>query len=127
MVTKEKMDELKRRFANEKERDAVREEIKRLCDEDLQSVCEIAKLQMEETHEKIDDYIVRKQIEDILPGISIAYIAKKYFNKSRGWLHQRISGSIVNGVPAKFTPEEKEKFNQALHDMGKRLMSTSIS
>ena len=25
------------------------------------------------------------------------------------------------------TPEEKEKFNQALHDMGKRLMSTSIS
>ncbi len=121
------MDELKNRFANENERDAVREELARLCDEDLDGVMAAAREQVAETHAEIDACLVRKQIEDILPATSIAYIAKTYFNKSRQWLHQRISGSIVNGKPAQFTPEEKVIFNNAIHDIGERMLKISIS
>ncbi len=130
MVTKEKMDDLKRRFAaarTEKERDAIRQEISAVCDEDALKVAEIAIEQIKETRTEIDTYLVRKQMEDILPMTSLAYIAKTYFKKSRQWLYQRINGLSVNGKPAQFTEEELAHLNFALQDMGQKLMNTRIS
>ena len=83
--------------------------------------------QIKDSHAEIDAYLVRKQMEDILPCISLAYIAETYFKKSRQWLYQRVNGLLVNGKPAKFTPEELETLNYALQDMGQRLATTRIS
>lgn len=130
MVDRNIMDQLKERFINaktDKERDIVREEIRKACDEDAASVASIAVEQIKDTHAEIDAYIIRKQMEDVLPCISLAYIAETYFKKSRQWLYQRVNGLLVNGKPAKFTPEEIETLNFALQDMGQKLASTRIS
>jgi len=64
------------------------------------------------------------EIDEILP---YSYIAKKYFNKSRAWLSQRIRGSKVNGKTVKFTPDEIKKLNFAIKDISNKLGSISLS
>ena len=100
MITKEQLDALRERHTKartQKERDAVAE------------------------------MAIREQLQDVLPSISLAYIAKTYFNKTRAWLYQRINGLKVNGKPARFTPEEIETLNYALKDIGGKLSSIRIS
>ena len=124
------MDALKERYisaSTEKEKEQVLAEIRSACDEDANAVAEIAVEQIKESHAEIDAYLVRKQMEDILPCISLAYIAETYFRKSRHWLYQRVNGLLVNGKPAKFTPQEMETLNFALRDIGERLMTTHVS
>lgn len=67
------------------------------------------------------------KLEEVSEIISISYLAKKYFNKSRAWLHQRINGNIVNGKPAKLTEEEMNKLHVALNDISKKIGSVSAS
>ena len=69
---------------------------------------------------------IRQQLEEVKEVISLSYIAKKYFGKSRQWLNNRINGCIVNGKPCKFSEEEKEKLNYALSDVSKLLGSIRI-
>ena len=58
--------------------------------------------------------------KDIIP---FSYIAKNYFQKSRGWLQQKINGNVKNGKPAQFTADEIKTLNFALQDISKRLDS----
>ncbi len=54
------MDALRERFISAKskeERQAVDEEIHRICDEDPAKVAEIMKLQLQETHRKVDEML----------------------------------------------------------------------
>ena len=123
------MDQLKAKYINaktEKEREEVRSLIQQACNEDAVSGAEIATEQLKDTIVKIDQILVRQQIEEILPMTSLAYIAKTYFNKSRQWLYQRINGNIVNGKQASFTKEEIDILNHALNDIGNRLINTRI-
>ena len=123
------MDQLKAKYINaktEKEREEVRSLIQQACNEDAVSVAEIATEQLKDTIVKIDQILVRQQIEEILPMTSLAYIANTYFNKSRQWLYQRINGNIVNGKQASFTKEEIDILNHALNDIGNRLINTRI-
>lgn len=69
---------------------------------------------------------IRQQLEAVKEVISLSYIAKKYFGKSRQWLNNRINGCIVNGKPCKLSEEEKEKLNYALSDVSKLLGSIRI-
>ena len=59
--------------------------------------------------------------------ISLSYLAKRYFNKSRSWLYQRMNGNIVNGKPARFTSDELATLNRALKDISEKLGSLSVS
>ncbi len=123
------MNELKSRYVNAKnetEREAVMTEIKAACDNDALIVAEIAIGQIKETIIEAKTEVVRKQMEEILPMTSLAYIAKTYFNKSRQWLYQRVNGLSVNGNPAQFTKEELATLNFALQDMGRKLSQTVI-
>ncbi len=129
MMTKERMDELKSRYVNaknESEREAVMAEIRTACDRDALMVADIAVEQIKGTIEEAKELAVRRQMEEILPMTSLAYIAKTYFKKSRQWLYQRVNGLSVNGKPAKFTKEELATLNFALQDMGKKLSHTVI-
>ena len=129
MVTKEKMDLLKSRYMNtknEEEKEAVMKEIAELCDEDTMKVASVATEQIQESIDEINGIIIRRQLEDILQFMSLAYIAKQYFGKSRQWLYQRVNGTIVNGKPARFTNQEIDILNAAIQDMGNRLLSTKV-
>lgn len=82
--------------------------------------------QLKDTIERIDGVLIRQQMEEVLPFVSLAYIAKTYFRKSRQWLYQRVNGLSVNGKPARFTPAELDTLNIALKEMGQKLASTHI-
>lgn len=64
---------------------------------------------------------VRKQLEEVLPFISVSEFAKRYFGKSASWLHQRINGNAVHGKVAMFTPAELHTLANALRDVAGKL------
>lgn len=64
-----------------------------------------------------------KEISEI---VSLSYIAKTYFQKSKEWLYQRINGYIVNGKESKFTDAELNRLDFALQDISKKIGSFSI-
>lgn len=130
MITKEYMDALRERYVqakNDKEIEEIREELARLCDEDVEAVANIAIEQVKETRAEVRALNVREKMDSVLPSISLAYIAKTYFGKSRQWLYQRVNGLSVNGKTAKFTAEEIDTLNYALNDMGQKLINLRIS
>lgn len=70
---------------------------------------------------------VREQLKDVSEIVSMAYIAEKYFNKKRQWLYQRVNGTMVNGKPSSFKPEEIEILNRAFKDISKKIGSVRVS
>lgn len=75
----------------------------------------------------IEESAIKLQLQEVAEIVSLSYLAKKYFNKSRAWLYQRLNGNIVNGKPARFTNEELQTFNNALQDISKKIGSLNIS
>lgn len=69
---------------------------------------------------------VRQQLGDVPELLSMSYIATHYFGKSRTWLYQRINGNLVNGKPVFFTIEERKQLQDALHDIGNKLLAIAI-
>ncbi len=86
---------------------------------------------LNESGEKIDEFIedtkIKLQLMEVSNIISLSYIAKNYFHKTRNWLYQKINGSVVNGKMAHFSPEEIDILNYALKDISKKIGSTVIS
>ena len=124
------MDILNSRYMEAKtdsEREAVFDEIRAEIDTDAKAVAQATLEQLRETNARIDEDIIREKIKNILPVISLSYIAKTYFGKTKSWMYQRVNGNLVNGKPAKFTDEEKEILNSALKDIADLLMKTSVS
>lgn len=70
----------------------------------------------------IDD--LRRQISDedyrIIP---VTYIAEKYFHKSHAWLSQRLNGTKMRGKSYSLNAEQKNIFNNAMHDIAQRFGS----
>ena len=75
----------------------------------------------------IEEQLVRRQMEEVLPILSVSYLAKHYFGKSASWFYQRLNGNKVNGKIASFTREEIEILNEALQDISKKVGALSIS
>jgi hypothetical protein len=70
---------------------------------------------------------VRMQLDEVSKIVSLSYISRNYFHKTRSWFHQRFSGQKVNGKQAKFTAGEIETLNYALQDISRKIGSTVIS
>ena len=69
---------------------------------------------------------VRLQLLGIKEIVSLSYISKHYFKKTRSWLHQKINGNIKNGKPCAFTNDELVTLNFALQDISKKIGSIAI-
>lgn len=125
----EKVKNLRNQFRNatEEEKEKIQLELDKLQDEDADAFSEAMLACMKDTNKELSDFIMREQLNEILPYISISAIAKNYFGKSKEWFYQKMNGNIVNGKPAKFTAEEIQKLNFALQDLSKKLGSVRIS
>ncbi len=125
----EKVKNLRNQFRNatEEEKEKIQLELDKLQDEDADAFAEAMLACMKDTNKELSDFIMREQLNEILPYISISAIAKNYFGKSKEWFYQKMNGNIVNGKPAKFTAEEIQKLNFALQDLSKKLGSVRIS
>ena len=99
-------------------------------EEDKKEMADFIAGRLEEADRKIDrleENTIKLQMQEVASIISLSYLAKRYFNKSRSWLYQRMNGNIVNGKPARFTEDELAILNSALKDISKKLGSLSIS
>ena len=69
---------------------------------------------------------IRSAMGELGNAISFAYIAKHYFGKSQSWLTQRLNGSRVNGKTARFNKSELIQFQNAIHDLGRKLSAIAF-
>ncbi|MCL1942468.1 MAG: DUF5053 domain-containing protein [Candidatus Azobacteroides sp.] len=82
---------------------------------------------IKETDTFINETKVKIQLLNVAKIVSLSYIAKEYFHKTRAWLYQKINGNKTNGRETRFTPEEIDTLNFALQDISKKIGSTVIS
>lgn len=114
-------------IATDEEKEKIKIELDKLQDEDADAFAEAMIECMKETNRNLSDFLMREQLNDILPYISVSAIAKNYFGKSKEWFYQKMNGNIVNGKPAKFTEEEIKNLNFALQDISKKIGSVRVS
>lgn len=86
-----------------------------------------AKLSVTESQNLIKIVEIRQKLDRVLDFVSMSYIAKNYFGKTRQWLYQRVNGNIVNGKSADFTPDELNTLSIALSELGDIMKETSRS
>jgi len=86
--------------------------------------------ELKESGERIDAFIeestVKMQLGKVSQIISLSYISRRYFNRTRTWMYQKVNGCYVNGKQVKFTHEEISTLNSALQDISKEIGSTVI-
>lgn len=130
MTTKEKFEELKEFELNaktNKELNRLHLELEKLADSDPNGF-EVAFMESaKKTLQAVKHLKIKEQMKDIEEIISMSFIAKTYFNKTKSWLSQRINELNVNGKPAQFTTEEINTLNEAFKDISKKIGSFSIS
>ena len=122
---KNRIEALKQRYIlakSDEEHEAVRVELRMLCDEDAGAVANAALESIKETNTEL----LREKLKDVLPIVSVSYLAKNYFEKSPQWFYQRLHGNSVNGKPAQFTTAELKILHSALLDISSKI-STSAS
>jgi hypothetical protein len=82
---------------------------------------------LKDTAVRINQTVLRNQLKNIESAISLSFIARKYFGKSKEWLYQRLNGYAVNGKPAKFTEDELNTLNGALKEIGNQISSVQLN
>jgi hypothetical protein len=73
-----------------------------------------------------EELSLKKKLKNISEIVSLSYVAREYFNKTRHWLYQRINGNIVNGKVCSFTDDELKQLQFALKDISKKIGATSV-
>lgn len=82
---------------------------------------------MKNRNRKRTDVDTRTMLDEIKQAVSMAYIAEKYFGKTRAWMNQRINNTTVNGKPTAFTNEELKILADSFSDLASRLSALSRS
>jgi hypothetical protein len=70
---------------------------------------------------------IRVKLEDILGVVSMAYIARTYFQKSKSWFSQKLNGNLKNGEPSSFTEDELKILSCALNEISVKIQATARS
>jgi hypothetical protein len=74
----------------------------------------------------VEELKLKTELEHISEFVSMSYIAKKIFGKSRQWLNNRIKGNLVNGIPVTFTDKELNHFSSALNQLSEEIKDTAL-
>lgn len=80
----------------------------------------------EEKAKNLATYVdLRLKLGKVLDIVSMAYISKTYFYKSRSWFNHRLNNNKINGVPVSFNSEELKILSFALDDIGTKMKDTA--
>lgn len=116
-----------REAKTEEEKSAVAREMARLHEEDPQAFTEALEGLIKTTAGEWHEATMADRMGEASKMVSMAYIARTYFGKSRSWLAQKLNGNTVNGKPAGFTDSERLTLKHALADMSAKLGSLGVS
>lgn len=76
---------------------------------------------------KRPDIDAKEIMGEALDALNLSYIARRYFNKDRTWLYQRLNRSTVNGKPTAFSESELKILSDSLDGIGHLLQQTSFN
>ncbi|MDR1402280.1 MAG: DUF5053 domain-containing protein [Tannerellaceae bacterium] len=66
---------------------------------------------------------IRLKLQEILGVVSMAYIAREYFHKSKYWFSQKLNGNLKNGMICSFTEDEMKTLVFALKDINAKIQN----
>lgn len=130
MTTKEKFEQLKEaelKAKTKKELDSIQLEFDKLATADPDGFEDAFIESARQTLKAVKQLKIKEQIKEMQEIVSMSFIAKTYFNKTKSWMSQRINELNVNGKPAQFTPEEIDTLNEAFKDISKKVGEFRIS
>ena len=119
--------ERNRLATTEEERAAVAAEMNALRGKDEKAFTEALEELIKTTADEVQEQRMAERLGEITDMVSMAYIAKTYFKKSRSWLAHKLNGNMVNANPSQFTEEELKPLRSALSDMASKLSDMSGS
>jgi len=122
--------EIFKNLKTQEEKNAFNEQRQKRFDEktevEKQQYLQDTELSMQKIENRANELLATVQLGEVADIISLSYIAKKYFGKSKYWLYQRINGYSVNGKTARFKQEEMDTFRFALQDVSRIMNETSL-
>ena len=62
---------------------------------------------------------------EVLEHINCAYVARRFFNRTRAWFIQRLNNNAVNGKPVSFTDAELRTLRYALRTLSNEILNYS--
>ena len=111
----------------EEEKDEVRRQMNILKSIDPKAFAVAVGYMAKHTEQKFKELTMAEKLGEITDMVSMAYIAKAYFGKSRSWLAHKMNGNIVNGKTSQFSPDELAILRTALQDMSKKFGALSLT
>ena len=111
----------------EEEKDEVRRQMNILKSIDPKAFAVAVGYMAKNTEQKVKELTMAEKLGEITDMVSMAYIAKAYFGKSRSWLSHKMNGNIVNGKTSQFSPDELAILRTALQDMSKKFGALSLA
>lgn len=129
-VMKENIEKLKKKYTladSDEEREKINQTLNDLAEKYPNEFVDSMVSSIEETARKSKELLLRVKLKEVLPAVSVSYIAKEYFNQTKSWLQQRINGDIVNGEKVSFTEKELSIFETALKDIAEKLSQVQLS
>lgn len=117
--------EQNRNAKNKEERELVNSAMQKLQEENPQEYALALERLIKETSTLTEELSIAEQMGEVTKIVSMSFIAKEYFGKSRSWLAHKLNGDNVNGKRSAFTSDELIIFKDALSDIAKRIGSIS--
>lgn len=111
----------------EEEKDEVRRQMNILKSIDPKAFAVAVGYMAKHTEQMVKELTMAEKLGEITDMVSMAYIAKAYFGKSRSWLAHKMNGNIVNGKTSQFSPDELAILRTALQDMSKKFGALSLT
>ncbi len=110
---------------SENDKNAVREQMTVLIVKDEDQFANAMLDLIKESNKKADEILLRQKLENILPIISVSYLAKNYFQKTPQWFYQRLNRNKVNGKESFFSKVELETLSKALIEISQKLKASA--
>ena len=104
----------------QKERDKVAMEMEKLKNKDPKAFTEALENLIKTTASRVEELTIAERMGEMTKMLSMAYIARNYFGKSRSWLYHKFSGTN-NGVPDDFSDVDREQLKSSLQDIAERI------
>lgn len=130
MTYKEKIKELaarNRTAQTKEEKEAISRTMMELQKENPDEYRQALEELIAETAQECETLRMADKLGEVTKIVSMSYIARHYFGKTRSWITHKLNGNTVNGKESKFTDSEVQTLKFALQDISQKLGSLSAT
>lgn len=130
MTTQKKFEALKERELNcnsDNELEQIQAEFESLARIDPDGFAQAFMASARQTLKDAKALRIKEQLGELTQIVSMSYIAKNYFNKTKSWFSQRLNEHTVNGKTVRFSQEELQTLEDAMIDISKKIGAFRVS